>query len=251
MNITLNNPFKRIPKIIFFDLCGTILDSKQLDHEAINYTLGKFNKSPWNIMRAKKDPAKSMKENFPNFFEEDADKAYDTYINHLISNINNIPIFDNVYEHLNILKVQSVIITNRDKTFVDALVSSKNFQNINSHIDLIISADDVGITKPSCKIIDYALDLLKQPDVNKEEIIFIGDALADMNTAISYNCIPVLLTTSTSDITQNFLIENNSKIYTATSYKEINRCLIETYTKKYLNNEIGLIDYYNKNLNSK
>ncbi len=242
MDILQNNPFKKIPQIVLFDLCGTILDSKKLDHEAINYTLNKFNKLPRNAIRVKKDPKKSMKDNFPNFFGEYFQEAYNTYINHLISNINNIPVFENVYEHfriLDILKIKSAIITNRDKKFVDALIYNENFQNINSYIDFIVSADEIGITKPSCKIIDYTLNCLNLSDINKENIVFIGDALADMDIALSYNCIPILLTESTSDITQKFVVENNSKIYLASSYKEINHCLIKAYNEEHQNNEIN------------
>lgn len=243
------------PKLSFFDLCGTILDSKKLDHEAINYTLEKFNKAPWNRTRIKKEPTKSMKENFPIFFGKDANRAYDTYINYLISNINDIPIFDNAYENLrilNILKTKAVIITNRDKNFVNALVNNEKFQSITPYIDLIISADEVGITKPSSEIIDYALSRLKQTDISKTNIAFVGDALADMNTALSYGCIPILLTISTSDIGKNFLSENHSKIYTANSYKELNNCLINTYIEKYPKNKKEVMKYYKpKDTNSR
>lgn len=255
MDIKTNNPFKEIPQVVFFDLCGTILDSKKLDHEAINYTLEKFNKAPWNITRVKKEPAKSMKENFPNFFNEDANIAYDTYINYLISNINNIPIFNNVYENLrilNILKTKVVIITNRDKNFINALSNNEKFKSIASYIDLIISADEVGITKPSSKIIDYALNRLEQTNINKANIAFVGDALADMNTAISYGCTPILLTMSTSDISKNFILENYSKMYTANSYKELNNCLINTYIERYPKNKNEVMKYYKpKDTNSR
>lgn len=46
MEVTNKNPFSSVPKVVIFDLCGTILNSKEIDHEAINYTLHKFNKEP-------------------------------------------------------------------------------------------------------------------------------------------------------------------------------------------------------------
>lgn len=39
-------------KIVIFDLCGTLLNSKALDHQAINDTLKKFQQPPWYITRA-------------------------------------------------------------------------------------------------------------------------------------------------------------------------------------------------------
>lgn len=230
MKLKHNNPFNCTPEVVFFDLCGTILDSKALDHQAINYTLKKFGKDPWYITRKQKDATKSMKENFPNFFGNYAEEAYDIYINYLIDNINNISMFDNVYENVRIFKIlntKSAIITNRDKKFIDALKSNKEFQKISPYIDLIVSADDIGLTKPSDKLIDFALVKLKATDVPKSSIVFIGDALADMNTALSYGCIPLLLTATTADITDDFLSRNEAKIYTTNSYDEINHCLFE------------------------
>ena len=81
MRITESSPYKTAPKIVFFDLCQTLIDSKKIDHAAINYTLSLYGKDPWPITRQKKDPLKSMKENFPNFFEDKAKEAYDTYLN--------------------------------------------------------------------------------------------------------------------------------------------------------------------------
>lgn len=54
-------------KMVIFDLCGTLLNSKALDHQAINFTLEKFNLPPWNIIKTQKDKSLSMKKNFPIF----------------------------------------------------------------------------------------------------------------------------------------------------------------------------------------
>lgn len=42
MFLSSNNPFNNNPKLVIFDLCGTLLNSKDLDHRAIDYTLKCF-----------------------------------------------------------------------------------------------------------------------------------------------------------------------------------------------------------------
>lgn len=224
MRITESSPYKTAPKIVFFDLCQTLIDSKKIDHAAINYTLSLYGKDPWPITRQKKDPLKSMKENFPNFFEDKAKEAYDTYLNYLIKEINNIPVFDYAYEHLKALhelKAKTIVITNRDIKFIDALDSNKKFKKILPHVSNIITADEIGSTKPSPKVINYVLNKLNLKNIKNEEIVFVGDSLADMNTALLYPCVPILLTETSSDITEEFLSENKNKIYVANTHKEI------------------------------
>ncbi len=224
MRVTEASPYTITPKIVFFDLCQTLIDSKKIDHEAINYTLAKYNKEPWPITRQKKDPLKSMKENFPNFFGNQAQEAYDTYLKYLIDEINNIPVFDYACEHLKELHklgAITIIITNRDIQFIEALKTNKKFKKMNPYISHIITADEIGYTKPSPKVINFVLNKLKLHNIKNEEIAFVGDSLADMNTALHYPCVPVLLLATSSDITDEFLTQNDDKIYIANTHKEI------------------------------
>lgn len=254
MEVTNKNPFSSVPKVVIFDLCGTILNSKEIDHEAINYTLHKFNKEPWKITRQNKDPLKSMKDNFPNFFGKDSENAYNVYINYLIANVKNMELFKHTLENLRIInkiKAKTVIITNRDKVFIDSLKNNESFRKIEPFISLILSADEIGESKPSPKVVEYALNRLGNKKIPKSEIIMVGDALADMNTALSYKCVPILLTASTSDITSNFVSENYNRIYTANSHQEIAHCLIESYKRHRMYKKINTQEMYNGNSNRK
>ena len=167
-----------------------------------------------------------MKENFPNFFGQDAIKAYDTYLNYLLTHIDEIPFFDGAKEYLQLIKkhgIKTAIITNRDTSFVEDLKQHTEFiQNIRPLIDTIVTADEAGMTKPSAKIIDYTLKKLNMSTTHlREDIFFIGDAFADMKVALDYPAIPILLTLTTADITDDFLKENSSDIYLAASHWEL------------------------------
>ncbi len=226
MNINQCSPFSQKPKVVIFDLCGTLMNSKKVDHDAINYTLALYHQAPWSITRQKKNKLKSMKENFPNFFGPDASDAYNTYLNYLLTHIEEIPFFDGAKEYLQLLKkhhIKTAIITNRDTSFVKDLQMHTEFiKNIKPLIDVIVTADEAGVTKPSKKIIDYTLKKLSLPlTCSKQDIVFVGDAFADMKVALDYPAIPVLLTITTADITEEFLKNNIDQIYLAASHYEI------------------------------
>ncbi len=62
------------PDAVIFDLSSTLVNSQELDREALNHVLLKYGLPPWKEMRKTRDPSKSIKENFPNFFGESSDK---------------------------------------------------------------------------------------------------------------------------------------------------------------------------------
>ncbi|MBQ7659970.1 MAG: HAD family hydrolase [Alphaproteobacteria bacterium] len=226
MDISDSNPFRQDPKVVIFDLCGTLMDSKKIDHDAINYTLSYYKKDCWEITRLKKDKSKSMKENFPIFFGDQAQEAYNMYINYLVDNMKDIHFFDDASAHLNLLKnynIKTAIVTNRDSLFVSSLDSHQDFlTNIKPFIDTVVTADEAGVTKPSAKIIDYTLTKLSLSHLkSQQDVVFIRDAYADMQVAINYPAIPILLTATTADITEDFLKRNYANIYQAKSHKKI------------------------------
>ena len=72
-----------MPKTIIFDWDDTLAHTRPAVVEAMEYVLKKYNKEPWDITKAKyRDTKKSLKENFPNFFGDKAQSAYQDYINY-------------------------------------------------------------------------------------------------------------------------------------------------------------------------
>ena len=70
-----------MPKSIIFDWDGTLAQTRNAVVYAMEYILKKYNKAPWDITKNKyRDPKKSLKENFPNFFQSQAQQAYTDYL---------------------------------------------------------------------------------------------------------------------------------------------------------------------------
>ena len=59
------------PKAILLDWDGMLVHIRNSIVEALEFVLKKYNKEPWDITKTKyRDTKKSLKDNFPNFFEK-------------------------------------------------------------------------------------------------------------------------------------------------------------------------------------
>lgn len=181
-----NKLLKEKPKVIFFDLSSTILDSHKIDLECINFVLKKYGMPSWEDgTRLKKDKAKSMKENFPNFFgEEIAEQAYQKYLQLLIDNIGRMPLIPDIEATLNYCRengIKAVIVSNRDNIFVEKFLDIFGFRK---YFDSILTPEVTGYTKPHPMIINQYL-LKNSLDPKTDTILFMGDAFADVRSLLN------------------------------------------------------------------
>ena len=67
----------KLPKAILFDWDETLAHTRDCVVEAMEYVLKKYRKESWNITKKRcRDPKKSLKDNFPNFFGDDYVKVF-------------------------------------------------------------------------------------------------------------------------------------------------------------------------------
>ena len=221
---------EHLPDLIGFDLCGTIINSKSSDIHAINLTIKKFlgNNLSWEDIKSKKDPLLSMKQNFPNFFGDKYIEAYNFYLKTMFKDITNLEVFEGIFDVLEFCKIHNikiVLITNRDKEYLLELKNNNKYgKKILSMFDIVLTADETGLTKPNPLLLKKAIDIVStETKINK--IFFVGDALADANL-VRNNFIDgyfVLMAKTTSDINNNninFLFKDK-KSYIFTSYNDL------------------------------
>lgn len=243
-NINISKKINVFPDIIALDLCGTVIDSKETDIESINKTIKKYkNKNlEWKNIKHLKDPNKSMKENFINFFgEEKYKQAYEYYIKNLINTVNEVELFEGVIDFLKYCKdneIKLALITNRDRDYVEAFIKrNKNSKKIIKYIDVIMTADEAKFTKPNYKILEKTLEKINL-NKNNIKVFFIGDSLADLNLVVNnkINGTFILLEEIINDIKNNNNINNlkyNKNILFFKNYKDL---LIQL--RKFLDNKI-------------
>ena len=201
-----NRPLKQVPNVVLFDMSNTLVDSKKIEREALNYVLLKYGKDTWeNGTRNKKDPKKSIKQNFPNFFGDKWKEAYELYINYMLKYKDKTPLIDGARELLEYLhknNIYTVVVSNRDSNFTNELLK---YHKIDHLITYIVGADNTSYTKPNPKMIQIPLSKLNIEDKDPY-IIFIGDALVDVQCADNYGCQPILITKHITDIDQKFIL---------------------------------------------
>lgn len=201
-----NRPLKQVPNVVLFDMSNTLVDSKKIEREALNYVLLKYGKDTWeNGTRNKKDPKKSIKQNFPNFFGDKWKEAYELYINYMLKYKDKTPLIDGARELLEYLhknNIYTIVVSNRDSNFTNELLK---YHKIDHLITSIVGADNISYTKPNPKMIQIPLSKLNIEDKDPY-IIFIGDALVDVQCADNYGCQPILITKHITDIDQKFIL---------------------------------------------
>lgn len=112
-----------MPKAILLDWDDTLAHTRNAVVESMEYVLNKYNKEPWDITKAKyRDTKKSLKENFPNFFGEDASRAYSEYLKYYTEYAyNKVFPMENANEFLkfcNQNKIDLYIISNKEKSLL-------------------------------------------------------------------------------------------------------------------------------------
>ena len=208
-----NKIIKKKPVAIFFDLSSTILDSHKIDLECIDSVLIKYGLPKWlEGTNKKKDKNKSMKLNFPNFFgEENSDKAYQKYFNLLLNNIHRMPLINGIEETLiycNKNNIKCVIVSNRDKSFVEKFLEVFKF---NKYFDEIITPETTGYTKPNPKIVLPYIEKLNINN-NNETILFLGDSFVDIKCNYNSGYVPILYTEIQRDEISNKNLERLSQL---------------------------------------
>ena len=183
-----------MPKAVLSDWDDTLAHTRNAVVEALEYILKKYKKEPWNITKAKyRDTKKSLKENFPNFFGEDASRAYSEYLKYYteyaynkiypMKNANNFLTFCNQN------KIDLYIISNKEKSL---LLKEVEFCFPNISFKKILGNGDALKNKPDPAPVFEALDNVTY-EINKDNVWLIGDSKQDTECAYNAEIQPILL----------------------------------------------------------
>ncbi len=165
-------------KAVFFDIDGVIINSKEANRRFLNDLFGEHGKkklSKKEYLEIKFFTIKQVLEKFMpetpikerEKIREEWSEKYQKYMEYI--NLN--PGIREILEFLKEKKFKLAIITNRTKTTV-----LEHFELI-QFFDFIVTASDVQEPKPSPEGILKAIEKFQ---VKAEEVIYIGDTIADM-----------------------------------------------------------------------
>ena len=183
-----------MPKAVLLDWDDTLAHTRSSVVEAMEYILKKYNKEPWDITKVKyRDTKKSLKENFPNFFGKDANRAYNEYLKYYIEYAYNkvypMEKADEFLKLCNQKKIDLYIISNKEKSL---LLKEVEFCFPNISFKKILGNGDAPLNKPNPAPVFVALDNVAY-EVNRDNVWLIGDTKQDTECAYNAEIQPILL----------------------------------------------------------
>lgn len=154
----------------------------------------KYGKEPWEIVKTKyRDTTKSLKENFPNFFQGNADKAYKEYLeyyeNHGYSKVKPL---EDAAAFLRLCRSKNIeiyVISNKEKSL---LLKEVSFCFPDIKFSGILGNGDAPHNKPAPDPVFAALKGSKY-NIDKNNVWLIGDSKQDTECAYAANIRPILL----------------------------------------------------------
>lgn len=129
-------------------------------------------------------------------------------------------LFDGVEDLLKELASRKIvlgIISSRKKA---SMTSHLENLGIYKYFEIIQGLEDCSVHKPDPRVFDLAIDILKQKEIQKERIIYIGDTLPDLMAAKNANLLFVGITSGAvtkeefqqNGLSEGFIIDNPCKI---------------------------------------
>ena len=193
-----------LPKLACFDLTGTLINSLTLDQQVINDVCFRYSGKSFEDLMKTRDPEKSVRGNFHQFFGENEKIAYADYVNSMLERNEETSIFNGVDSFLSFLNqsnVQTVLITNRCSHYTHSILEYHHLKHLFS--DIICCNDDIPVEKPNPDVLAFVQKAHQV--VNKRDIWFVGDSRADIEMATSFGCVPVVFVGNSPREETNYL----------------------------------------------
>lgn len=181
-------------KYAVFDWDNTLADTRPHLIETISIVLKEYNLPGWDIVKRRRDPRLSFRDNFVHIFGPDlAAEAYERYVglyqNGKDSSLITFPgvksVLDNLYGH----GVRLFIMTNKDRRLFDLelplLFDPRLFTRT-------VAGHEAPRDKPSPEQVYFLLKgLLKPGEITPENVWIIGDSPQDSSCALAAGARPV------------------------------------------------------------
>lgn len=177
-------------RYMLFDWDNTLAETRTALVEAVNRVLAEYNMASWDIVKKRRDPSLSFRDNFPHIFGPDlAAEAYNKYVKIYLELIPRlIKTFPAVPETLDFFYdrgIPLIIITNKDRRLLEAelplLFDRRMFAGI-------VCGHEAPADKPDPRHIYYSLKGLLEPSqITPENVWMAGDSSQDSSCALSAN----------------------------------------------------------------
>lgn len=179
------------PKAVIFDWDNTLVDTWPLIQTAIDKTMVDMGREPWGLDKVRDNVHKSMRESFPEIFGDKWEQAGEIYKNTYRSIHLKIQLLPNALELINKLEEQGIlqfIVSNKIGLTLRKEAASIG---VDKKFFAMVGANDAYADKPHRDPVDLAL-LGTDLQLQKDEIWFVGDTIADVECAFLCGCTPIV-----------------------------------------------------------
>lgn len=219
-----------MPKAIIFDWDDTLAHTRLAVVESIEYVLKKYNKEPWDITKTKyRDTKKSLKDNFSNFFGENALEAYSNYLEFYEKfGYSKVAPIEHAHEFLQYCSEKNIdlyIISNKEKKL---LLKEISFCFPDIKFSKILGNGDALHNKPAPDPV-YKVCEKASYSINATNIWLIGDSKQDTECAYNAGIKPMLLGAG-KFMDENYIktrINSSNPLVVFNNYVEIQEFLIK------------------------
>ena len=221
---------------ISFDLDGTLIETNDAWHQALDKTLKQLGK-PEGVTRQyfyENHVGVDMKKvilSHISLTEPELEKARLQFIDNFLSSIDYVQIVDNVEDVLDFVSSQtekSAIITNTYRKVVDGVIENLRSRNLDltKYFSCVVTRDVVSEGKPNPDIVLYACDKL---GIKPSNMVFVEDSVSGVIAGKAAGCYVVALTSTTAGETlrtagADMVISNLVELKQIISELNIKRC---------------------------
>ncbi len=176
-----------------FDWDGTLADNRAIVIKSIEQVLAEYGLGNWNDVKKLRNPKLSLRDNFVNFFKDNAFAAYERYLQIYKLNspqmLKSFPFAAEVIHYLKNQGVEVIIMTNKDRRLLDIELPLLYNPDL---FFRIICGHEAPKDKPYPEHIYYSLrGLLSPSEINQQNVWMVGDSSQDSDCAISAGATPI------------------------------------------------------------
>ncbi|MBP5699032.1 MAG: HAD family hydrolase [Alphaproteobacteria bacterium] len=224
-----------MPKAIIFDWDQTLAHTDTAIIDSLKYTLKKYGKEPWNVVKTKyHDIKKPIKDNFLNFFGNKAKEAYQDYLENYNQNgFSKVYPTEHAVDFLYLCQQKNIslyIVSSKEPSLLQKEVR-QCFPDID--FSQILGYGATSQNKPAPDPVFKALENISYP-INSHNVWLIGDSQQDIDCAYNANILPILLGNGNL-MEKNYIKEHQQKeppLLVFKNFKEISAYLETTETLK-------------------
>lgn len=186
-------PLSVLPQYVLFDWDGTLAFTRDNVVSSINAVLKEYGYPDWTQMQKRQDPKLSLRDNFINFFDGDADSAYEKYVEiyrrQIPELVKAFPHAAEVLEFLREKHVSLMIMTNKDRRLFD--VELPQLYNP-AWFERVVCGHEAPKDKPWPEHIFYTLrGLLTPAEISPRDVWMVGDSPQDSDCALAAHALPI------------------------------------------------------------